>query len=82
MILDCPVETAAAIESFFDDLHDQGKVAFGVHRSEHALMTCLVFSLTKGEHVHFVDGSDGGFTAAAVQLKAQLKELADRQTKS
>ena len=82
MILDCPVETAAAIESFFDDLHDQGKIAFGVHRSEHALMTCLVFSLTKGEHVHFVDGSDGGFTAAAVQLKAQLKELADRQTKS
>ena len=81
MILDCPLDTAAAIESFFDDLHDQGKIAFGIHRSEHALMTCLVFSLTKGEHVHFVDGSDGGFTAAAVQLKAQLRELADRRMK-
>ena len=75
MILDCPLETAAALESFFEDLHDQGKIAFGVHRSEHALMTCLVFSLTKGEHVHFVDGSDGGFTAAAVQLKAQLRAM-------
>ncbi|MDA7949019.1 MAG: DUF3095 domain-containing protein [Hyphomicrobiaceae bacterium] len=79
MILDCPLETAAAIESFFDDLHDQGKIAFGVHRSEHALMTCLVFSLVKGEHVHFVDGSDGGFTAAALQLKAQLRALAERR---
>jgi len=79
MILDCPLETAAALESFFEDLHDQGKIAFGVHRSEHALMTCLVFSLTKGEHVHFVDGSDGGFTAAAVQLKAQLREIAAQQ---
>jgi len=79
MILDCPLDTAAALESFFEDLHDQGKIAFGVHRSEHALMTCLVFSLTKGEHVHFVDGSDGGFTAAAVQLKAQLREIAAQQ---
>jgi hypothetical protein len=41
----------------------------GVHRSESALMTCLVFNLDKGEHIHFVDGSDGGFTAAAKSMK-------------
>ena len=77
MILDCPVETADAIEAFFMDLHRQGRIAFGTHRSDHALMTCLVFSLTKGEHVHFIDGSDGGYAMAAVQLKAQMRMLSD-----
>lgn len=76
MILDCPGEMADAIEAFFIELHTQGKIAFGTHRSDHALMTCLVFSLTQGEHVHFVDGSDGGFAMAAVQLKAQIRAAA------
>jgi len=79
MILDCPTDKADAIEAFFSGLHDEGKIAFGTHRSEHALMTCLVFSLTKGEHVHFVDGSDGGFAMAAVGLEGQMKALVDGQ---
>jgi len=77
MILDCPTDKADAIEAFFMDLHDKGRIAFGTHRSEHALMTCLVFSLAKGEHVHFVDGSDGGFAMAAVGLKGQMKVLVE-----
>ena len=76
MILDCTLEIAESIEALFMELHTQGKIAFGIHRSDHALMTCLVFSLAKGEHVHFVDGSDGGFTMAAVQFKAQIKAAA------
>jgi len=79
MILDCPTDKADAIEAFFSGLHDEGEIAFGTHRSEHALMTCPVFSLTKGEHVHFVDGSDGGFAMAAVGLKGQMKALVDGQ---
>jgi hypothetical protein len=35
-------------------------------------MTCIVFSLTASEHVHFIDGGDGGFAMAALQLKEQL----------
>ncbi|MBC8158680.1 MAG: DUF3095 domain-containing protein [Rhodospirillales bacterium] len=75
MILDCPIELADEIENYFLELHRQGKIAFGTHRSDQALMTCLVFSLTKGEHIHFVDGSDGGFAMAAVQLKAQMRTV-------
>ncbi len=78
MILDCSTENAGAIENLFRDLHDQGKIVFGVHRSDHALMTCLVFSLDKGEHVHFIDGSDGGFTTASIQLKAQIQAVSLR----
>jgi hypothetical protein len=73
MILDCSAENARAIEALFQGLHARGKIAYGIHHSQQALMTCLVFSLDKGEHVHFVDGSDGGFTVAAIQLKAQLQ---------
>ena len=38
-----------------------------------ALMTCFVRSY-QGNHVHFVDGSNGGYALAAKQLKAQLAE--------
>ncbi len=37
-------------------------------------MTCFVESLQEGGHMHFLDAQDGGYTAAAVQLKQQLKE--------
>ncbi len=41
--------------------------------------TFLSFSffgtLTRGEHVHFIDGPDGGYAMAAVQLKAQMRAV-------
>ncbi len=36
-------------------------------------MTCVVFSLEKDSHVHFIDGSDGGYALAALQFKDQRK---------
>ena len=38
-------------------------------------MTCLVFSLEQGEHVHFVDAAGGGFAKAAEGFKARLAAL-------
>jgi hypothetical protein len=35
-------------------------------------MTCLVFSLERSDHLHFLDGANGGFTLAARQMKAQM----------
>jgi hypothetical protein len=43
-------------------------------------MTCLVFSLDSHEHVHFIDGSDGGFAMAAVGFKERLRALAARDS--
>jgi hypothetical protein len=37
-------------------------------------MTCLVFSLA-GDHVHFIDGADGGYALAAKQMKQQNASL-------
>jgi hypothetical protein len=45
-----------------------------MYKSRAALVTCLVQSYN-GNHMHFVDGSDGGYALAARGLKEQLKSL-------
>ncbi len=74
MVVDCAPEQADRIERFLQERRENGGIAYGTHRSESALMTCLVFSLQSSGHIHFIDGSDGGFTLASRQLKAQLAE--------
>lgn len=54
---------------------NNGELVYGIHVGKTAIMACFVFNLA-GAHVHFVDGSNGGYTAAATMLKAQLSELA------
>jgi Protein of unknown function (DUF3095) len=73
MVLDCTAEQSEEIEGYLARLRAQGRIAYGLHRADHALMTCLVFSLEESRHVHFVDGADGGYALAALQLKAQLR---------
>jgi hypothetical protein len=73
MVLDCTAAQSVAIEAYLERLRTQGKIAYGLHRADRALMTCLVFSLEESRHVHFVDGADGGYALAALQLKAQLR---------
>jgi hypothetical protein len=72
MVLDCTPGEVAALEGKLARFREQGWIAYGLHRSDSALMTCLVFSLTDSDHVHFIDGADGGFAMAARQLKEQL----------
>jgi hypothetical protein len=74
ILLDCTVEQADQIESLLASHTQQGALNYGLHRSASALMTCLIFSLKKAEHIHFVDGNNGGFTSAAKNLKAKLKK--------
>lgn len=72
LVLDCSVEQVAALEESLKTLRLGGGIAYGLQVADTALMTCLVFNLEKSEHVHFIDGGDGGFAIAAKQLKAQL----------
>lgn len=72
LVVDCTVEQADRIAGMLERERVAGAVAYGAHRSDAALMTCVVFSLEQSDHVHFLDGAGGGFTSASRQLKAQL----------
>ena len=71
ILMDCEPAQADAIEAMLESHAQKGILRYGVHRSDSALMTCLLFNIDQGEHIHFVDGSDGGFTAAAKNMKAK-----------
>ena len=71
MVLDLSSSELAAIIAFLDAEHAAGRVAYGLHRAPSALVTCFVRSYA-GDHVHFIDGANGGYALAAKQLKAQL----------
>lgn len=74
IVLDCTAQEVRDIEDVLADFRKAEKVAYGLHQADSALMTCLVFSLTNSEHVHFIDGGDGGFSIAARGLKQQLAQ--------
>jgi len=47
------------------------EIHYGLHVSKEAVLSCYIRSL-RDKHIHFVDGADGGYTRAAVELKAKL----------
>lgn len=69
MVLDCSNEQVNDIEKVLADFEQKGEITYGTHKSDQALMTCLVFSATQNQHLHFIDGAQGGYTLAAVELK-------------
>jgi hypothetical protein len=81
MVVDLNVAEIYRLESRLSAEQRAGRLAYGMHRSSAALITCLVRSYT-GDHVHFVDGADGGYALAAKELKGQLEELATRGTQT
>ncbi len=76
MVVDSTPAQRDRLEALLDTHYRKGDIVYGMHASGEALMTCLVFNLT-GDHVHFVDGGDGGYAMAAVQMKQQLKQRAE-----
>ncbi|NEO74063.1 DUF3095 domain-containing protein [Moorena sp. SIO3H5] len=63
------------LTDYLEKNYQQGKLVYGLHISDRALMTCLVFE-HHGRQVHFVDGADGGYAVAAKDMKDRLKLFA------
>ena len=72
MILDCTPEEVKGIQDLCAKWHERGAIYYGIHLSDSALLTCVFSGFSDGQHVHFVDGGDGGYAMAAKQLKSQL----------
>jgi len=75
LVFDCPADRIETVRAFLEEHHSRGDIQYGMHISDHAVMTCFVTSPAQNEHVHFIDGGDGGYTKAATHLKAQSRAL-------
>ncbi len=62
------------LEDFLHQRFEDADLAYGMHVTDAAMITCMVFQYHR-DHVHFVDGSDGGYVSAAKQLKERLEIL-------
>jgi hypothetical protein len=64
----------AELVKILDELETTGDILYGIHISPQSIMSCYV---RKGEkqHLHFVDGSEGGYTKAAGVLKKKWRGL-------
>ncbi|WP_170396758.1 MULTISPECIES: DUF3095 domain-containing protein [Ruegeria] len=69
MTLDCDPATLSQIRMMLEQARGQGKVRYGLHAQDEAMMTCFVPSATRDDHVHFVDGASGGYAQAAAGMR-------------
>lgn len=73
MLIDSSEEQYVQLRDYLDGERRAGRLAWGASKSSKALVTCIVRSYN-GNHLHFVDGSDGGYALAARELKRQLTQ--------
>lgn len=69
MVVSTSLKQTKHLEEYLQKEKKQKKLIYGIHKSDSSLMTCLIFE-RHGKHVHFVDGSNGGYALAAKQLKS------------
>lgn len=82
MTVDCAEDLADMIEARLAKAAAEGIVIYGLHRQRAALMTCLTPSVYRSDHIHFLDGAEGGYSAAAASMKGRLLgPVTDRRVK-
>ena len=69
MTVDCSPNIVARLRAMLDEAVTKGVVRYGLHLQDEALMTCVVPSVLTSDHMHFIDGADGGYASAARQLR-------------
>lgn len=74
MVLDGKTAQSESLQAALEAEYQEGYLAYGIHQSREALLTCIVQSYN-GNHMHFVDGSDGGYALAARELKRRLRAV-------
>ncbi len=75
MVMSGTADQRKQLVTWLDERHAAGRLVWGMHVADSAIMTCVVFERL-GEQVHFVDGSDGGYAMAAVDLKRRMETSA------
>lgn len=63
-----------AIQGYLEELYQQKKIVYGLHHASSALITCVILNHHR-QHIHLVDGNDGGYAKAAISLKNRKRVL-------
>jgi len=69
MVISTNKEQTKKLQEYLEEKYRKKELIYGLHISNSALMTCLIFE-RHGKHIHFVDGSNGGYALAAKQMKS------------
>lgn len=77
IVLSGTIDQRKRLRSYFVSQHKKGLLIFGTHASPASMTTCFVTDYQK-KHVHFIDGTDGGYASASVELKEQMKQFTKR----
>jgi hypothetical protein len=70
MTVDCDAETLAKAKQMLKAAKESGTIRYGIYEQDAAIMTCIVHSVETDDHLHFLDGADGGYALAAKMMKA------------
>ncbi|MGA8853302.1 MAG: DUF3095 family protein [Christiangramia sp.] len=60
--------------AYLDKLEQLNLIKYGYHVSEESIMSCFVKDISTDQHIHFIDGGNGGYTKAANQLKLKFQD--------
>lgn len=60
--------------AYLDKLEVRELIKYGYHVSEESIMSCYVKDMNTDQHIHFIDGGNGGYTKAANQLKLKFQD--------
>jgi len=72
MVISGTTKQRQKLTDYLEIKFQEGRLVYGFHISDRALMTCLVFE-RDGRQVHFIDGADGGYALAAKEMKERMK---------
>lgn len=61
------------LKLLLDILEADGKILYGMHATYASIMSCYIEDRYEN-HIHFVDGTEGGYTSASILLKNKLKQ--------
>ena len=59
------------LDAALNELERDGYINYGLYVSKESVMSCYVRGMDE-HHIHFIDGSDGGYTQAASVLKKKI----------
>jgi hypothetical protein len=74
LVISGDISQRLELQDYLEGLYSGKKIAYGIHSSFAAITTCYVTNY-QHHHIHFVDGSDGGYAKASQDLKIRLSKL-------